>query len=63
MNIEAKTLNEIETAFRFNDAVIRSPRGAQDRRHHAFAAHQGKSEESRPVARADSERSPVHRAG
>jgi small subunit ribosomal protein S6 len=60
MNIECgqETLNEIETAFRFNDAVIRSLTLA---RKTAVTAPsplvKENQEESRPVPRADSEES------
>ena len=60
MNIECgqETLNEIETAFRFNDAVIRSLTLA---RKTAVTTPsplvKENQEESRPVARSDSEES------
>ena len=62
MNIECgqDTLNELETAFRFNDAVIRSLTLA---RKTAVTTPspliKENQEESRPVARADSEESAV----
>ena len=62
MNIEcsAEILRELETAFRFNDAVIRSLTLA---RKTAVTAPsplvKENQEESRPVARADSEESAV----